>query len=333
MQSFADVQNSPLGQVTPAPAASPYSADASATDLQPQTSQIRWSVVVRTYNEARYLPELLESIQQQQVDIGGVEVVLVDSGSTDATLEIAAAAGCRIVHIKKSDFSFGRSLNIGCDAALGEYLVLISGHCVPRDRDWLLQLTAPFRNGNDVAITYGRQLGGGESKYSELQLFEKYFPGELKEAPSAFFCNNANAAILKRVWMDHPYDEELSGLEDMDVGRRVVDAGMKVVYVPEAAVYHYHHESWKQVKRRYEREAIALQKVIPSVHVNLIDAIRYCIAGIIGDSSKAISEGKFFKNAWGIVAFRFCQYWGTWRGSNLDRHLTRRMKESYFYPH
>ncbi|WP_157605154.1 glycosyltransferase [Schlesneria paludicola] len=287
---------------------------------------------MRTYNEARYLPALLDSIRQQQVDEGGIEVVLVDSGSTDATLEIAAAAGCRIVHIKKSDFSFGRSLNVGCDASLGEFLVFVSGHCVPRDRDWLMQLTAPLRSG-DVAITYGRQLGGGESKFSELQLFEKYFPGELREAPSPFFCNNANAAILKRVWMDFPYDEELPGLEDMDVGRRVVETGMKVSYVPEAAVFHYHHESWKQVKRRYEREAIALQKVIPSVHVSLTDAIRYCAAGVIGDCSKAMAEGTLLKNLGGIVAFRFCQYWGTWRGSNLDRHLTRQMKESYFYPH
>ena len=77
------------------------------------------SVVIRTYNEARYLEELLLGIAAQERPDFDVEVVLVDSGSTDGTLDIASQHGARIVHIRKQDFTFGRSLNVGCRAALG----------------------------------------------------------------------------------------------------------------------------------------------------------------------------------------------------------------------
>ena len=60
------------------------------------------SVVIRTYNEERYLNELLQAIAKQKNEVVDCEVVLIDSGSTDATLEIAKSHNCRITHIKKS---------------------------------------------------------------------------------------------------------------------------------------------------------------------------------------------------------------------------------------
>src|SRR3546814_9382361 len=92
------------------------------------------SIVIRTLNEARYLGELLEGIASQETQGLDVETVLIDSGSTDDTLAIAEKHGCVITHITREEFSFGRSLNLGCEAAQGEVLILISGHCVPRDR-------------------------------------------------------------------------------------------------------------------------------------------------------------------------------------------------------
>ena len=121
-------------------------------------------------------------------------------------------------------------------------------------------------------------------------------------------------------------------LEDMDMGKRIVAAGFKVKYVPAASVFHYHHESWRKIKRRYEREAIALQKIMPEVHVESTDAVRYFLAGVFGDWAKALAQKCFWRQAGAILAFRFCQYYGTWRGNHIHRQLSKRAKEKYFYP-
>lgn len=289
------------------------------------------SIVIRTYNEACYLPEVLLAVSEQTVPASEREVILVDSGSKDRTLEIAEHHGCRIVHIKQSDFSFGRSLNVGCEVARGRNLVFISGHCVPTSPDWLARLVAPIEAG-EAGITYGRQEGGPETKFSEHMLFAKYFPEADLPPPSEFFCNNANAAVRKDLWERHRFDETLTGLEDMHFARRVVAEGGKVRYVPGSSVYHYHHETWRKVKIRYEREAIALQKIMPEVHVHASDAARYFVAGVFGDWARALGQKRFLRFASEIISFRFCQFYGTWRGNHIHRQLSRKSKEKYFYP-
>lgn len=79
-------------------------------------SEARISVIIRTLNEAVHLNDLLTGIAGQVTEGLPHEVVIVDSGSTDGTLEIAESHGCVIRHISREEFSFGRSLNIGCDA-------------------------------------------------------------------------------------------------------------------------------------------------------------------------------------------------------------------------
>lgn len=289
------------------------------------------SIVIRTLNEGRYLPELMRAIREQEYPAELVEVIVVDSGSTDETLKIAESAGCKIVRIRREEFSFGRSLNLGCAASEGEILVFVSGHCVPTGRNWLRDLLAPFSE-ETVAVTFGRQVGGAATRFSEHMLFEKYFPANGDAGQAPFFCNNANSAVRQTLWERFRFDESLTGLEDMHLSKQAVSSGFSVRYVPEAGVYHYHHESWKQVRRRYEREAIALQQIMPEVHVTLFDAVRYFVAGCFGDWARAIAQKRFLRFFWEIVLFRFCQYSGAWRGNHEHRKLSHRQKEKYFYP-
>jgi cellulose synthase/poly-beta-1,6-N-acetylglucosamine synthase-like glycosyltransferase len=258
-------------------------------------------------------------------------VILVDSGSSDETLKIAESYGSRILHIPREQFSFGRSLNIGCDGSRGDYLVFVSGHCVPTSADWLWELVLPFRE-ESVAVVYGRQMGGPETKFSEHALFEKYFPAQGDGTQSPFFCNNANSAFRRSDWQGVRFDETLTGLEDMRLSRTLWEKGRRCLYAPKAAVYHYHHEHWRQVLRRYKREAIALQKIMPEVHVQWHDALRYFAIGVLGDLARAISEHSFWRCCREIVAFRFCQYYGAWRGNQVHRTLSRRERDKYFYP-
>jgi rhamnosyltransferase len=291
----------------------------------------RASVVIRTLNEAKYLDELLTGIRNQRAPDLDTEVIIVDSGSTDDTLVIAKKHGCKIVHIKREEFSFGRSLNRGCESAQGEIIIITSGHCVPASEHWLHNLCQPLFKGV-AQYSYGRQLGGPKSYFSECRVFEKYFPDVSRLPQEGFYCNNANSAILKSTWQQYQFDEELTGLEDMALAQRLVKQGGKVAYVAEAPVYHHHSETWSQVKRRFEREAIALQHIMPHVHVGQLDALRYTVSSIWLDLKNATKSKQLRGNLIAIIRYRFCQYTGSYLGHQQHRKLSQAEKDQYFYP-
>ena len=289
------------------------------------------SIVIRTLNEELHLPELLVAIRSQRIDSFKKEVVIVDSGSSDNTLDIAKDFGCRITYIEKTDFSFGRSLNIGSEFANGDIIIFISGHCIPCDSEWLNDLIKPIQNGV-AEYVYGRQIGRDTTKFSEKKIFDKYFPAQSRLPQKGFFCNNANSAIQRKAWLDNKFDENLTGLEDMELAKRICNLGCKVAYSSEACVYHIHDESWLQVSRRYEREAIALQQIMPEVHIHFMDMVRYVFASISGDIKAALQERCLVKEMMGIVKFRIAQYTGTYKGNHEHRSLSNKRKENYFYP-
>ena len=217
------------------------------------------SIVIRTLNEEKHIKELLQSINNQNSDKFTTETVIIDSGSTDSTLSIAKNFGCRITHITKDEFTFGRSLNMGSLFANGEILVYVSGHCIPLNNNWLENLVKPILDKN-ADYTYGRQVGRDTTKYSEFKIFEKYFPDKSKKSQNGFFCNNANSAISRDIWMKYKFDEEVTGLEDMELAKRLFEDQGNISYVSDATVFHIHNENFTQTRRRYERESIALQK-------------------------------------------------------------------------
>ena len=289
------------------------------------------SVVIRTLNEERYLEELLSAIQAQMLVNVLCEVVIIDSGSTDRTLEIAHEFSCRITHIDKQDFTFGRSLNLGSDFARGDYLVYVSGHCIPASDSWLENLVAPLREGIS-GYSYGRQLGRDTTKFSERQLFEKYFPESSDIPQEGFFCNNANSAISRAVWETFQFDENITGLEDMELAKRYVESGGSVAYVAQAPVFHIHDETWVQTKRRYERESVALRVIMPELRITFIDMCRYIALAVGNDISVALKQGDFCEAFVQIIRFRTAQYFGSYRGNRILKLDADRRRESYFYP-
>lgn len=292
---------------------------------------MRASIVIRTLNEARHLDDLLTMVARQKTVGFDVETILIDSGSTDGTVEIAQRHGARITTISKSEFSFGRSLNRGCAFSTGDFLVLISGHCVPVDENWLQELCQPLMDGT-VSYTYGRQIGDDDSNYSERRIFAKYFPMVSSIPQEGFFCNNANSALLRSAWEEHPFDEELTGLEDMELAKRLVAAGHKIGYVAEAPVFHHHQESWAQIRRRFEREALALRSIMPEVHLSTLDLVRYLVTSTLGDWRAARRNRITSTSAIEMLRYRWNQYYGSFKGNHEHRRLSRAAKERFFYP-
>lgn len=290
------------------------------------------SIVIRTLNEAAYLDDLLAMVNRQQTDNIEIETVVIDSGSADATIKIAQAQGARVTHISKTEFSFGRSLNKGCAFSTGDILVFISGHCVPVDENWLQRLCQPLIDGKAV-YSYGRQIADDTSNFSERRIFAKYFP-EMSAIPQqGFFCNNANAALLRSVWDHNQFDEELTGLEDMELAKRLVSQDMAIAYAADATVFHHHSESWKQVRRRFEREAIALQKIMPEVHLSRWDVVKCITHAVLGDFRNArLHENKSTSLA-DMIRYRFNQYVGSYIGNHDHRLVSRQKMQDFFYPH
>ena len=201
------------------------------------------SIIIRTLNEERYLGDLLRAIDGQKSEFV-YEVVLIDSGSTDKTLSIAEQFGCRILHISRSEFSFGRSLNRACEVAQGSYFVLVSGHCIPVDQYWLHNLIEPLKM-DKAQYCYGRQLGGPETYWSGTN-FLKYFQSESCMPQKEFIAIMLTALLMHK--LGYKFDEDLTGLEDMHLAMQLIAEGGIVGYQANAVVYHIHHETWSKYK-------------------------------------------------------------------------------------
>lgn len=289
------------------------------------------SIIIRAYNEARHIGKLLSGIHQQKLaGIDGIEIILVDSGSTDRTREIAISKGAKIVRIKKKDFSFGRALNYGCEVASGRILLFASAHVYPVYNDWLEKIVAPFKN-IEVALVYGQQVGNEKTKFSEHQVFKKWFPAESNYNQQTPFCNNANCAIRKSLWDELPYDEQITGLEDMDWANKILDKGYKIVYESEATVVHVHEETPSSIRNRYQREAIAMKKILPKMKFNKLHYYQLMLSNIFSDFAEAFRMRVFFKEWRDIVMFRKNQFYGAYLGYNQKGNVTQDLKNRFYY--
>ena len=286
------------------------------------------SIVIRAYNEERYIGRLLEGIRHQTLK--DVEILLVDSGSTDSTIAMAESFGTRIVHIPPEEFTFGRSLNFGIQASSCELIVIASAHVYPVYPDWLESLLRPFGN-EKVALVYGKQRGPEYAKFSEQQIFHQWFPDVSKPIQETAFCNNANAAIRKGLWEKNPYDETLTGLEDLAWAKWAKEQRQDIAYVAEAEVIHIHNETPRGVFNRYRREAMAFKRIYPESHFNVYDFIRLTTMNILSDLWHAARDRVLWKNLASIFWFRFMQFHGTRMGYQESSLLTPQLRETFYY--
>lgn len=293
---------------------------------------MKCSIIIRSHNEERHIGRLLDGIEKQELPTGiSMEVIVVDSGSTDATVSIAKHMGATVIHIPKEEFSFGRALNIGCQHALGDILLFASAHVYPLFTDWIEKMIMPFTNPK-VALVYGRQTGNELTHFSEQQVFNKWFPEKSNYSQSTPFCNNANCAIRKTLWQELPYDEALTGLEDLDWAQKIMNKNYTIVYEAEAPIVHVHEETPTKIKNRYRREAIALKQIMPKVHFSFIDFLRLFITNTFADLFHALRQDVFLKEYSNILMFRYNQFYGTYLGHQQKGMVSKDLKNRFYYP-
>lgn len=288
------------------------------------------SIVIRAYNEERWLPEVFAALEKQRYR--DFEVLLVDSGSIDRTRDIAAGNGARIISLRSENFTFGHSLNVGIEAARGSLIAIISAHAIPADEIWLERLVEPLRN-PDIAMVYGGQRGHDLSKFSEARDFERMFPSTAYELDAEDpFANNANSAVRRDLWEQHPFDEGLPGLEDIEWAKYWLEREKRVLYQPESCIIHVHTETWSQVRTRYYREGMAARwvglKILRHIPVELWREARW----LANDIWLAAKSKRFASLAREIVRFRYEKVVGTIGGIVDSRGLDNpaRRAEMYF---
>lgn len=287
------------------------------------------SIVIRALNEAEHLPALFSGLlrQTRQPD----QVILVDSGSTDDSIAIAEAHGAHVVHIKPEDFSFGRALNLGCTHATGDVLVFVSAHVYPLTEKWLELIVEPFER-PEVGLVYGGQTGDARSHFSELELLRQWFPDVSDPDQTTPFCNNANCAVRASAWRKLPYDETLTGLEDLDWAVRALEAGWKLVYEADARIAHIHNEPFAQTRNRYRREAIAHRRIFHDQDMNAFEATGLFLLSVVRDYVAAVGQHCLMSNVVSIPRFRAAQYFGTWEGFRSRGEISSSLRRRFYYP-
>ncbi|TMA34864.1 MAG: glycosyltransferase [Deltaproteobacteria bacterium] len=211
------------------------------------------SVVIRCRDEAAHLGSVLEAVLAQS-GAPAFEVLALDSGSRDGTLDLLARHPVRVERLPPGSFSFGRALNRGAALAGGEVLVHLSAHCRPLTRDWLAALTAPFADAGVVA-TFGRQVPVPGVNPIEAIAMERNFP---PAPPARVTFSNANGALRRAAVLARPFDEDIPAAED-HLWACGVGPAERIVYVPAAAVAHSHPMTFREWRFRFYINGLAVE--------------------------------------------------------------------------
>jgi len=216
------------------------------------------SVLIPVKNGGSDLIRCLQAIAAQKVD-DEVEVVVVDSGSSDGSAERAQELGATVHEIPASEFVHGATRNLAARLSSGDVLVFTTQDAVPATDDWLARLVGAL-NGDGVVGAYGRQLPHENATPPE-QFFLDFMYGpspraqrlggieELSFEQTLF--SNVNSAIPRSAWEANPFRDDVTMSEDQEWSRRMLLAGHTIVYEPDAAVRHSHAYTLRGAFRRF----------------------------------------------------------------------------------
>jgi rhamnosyltransferase len=217
------------------------------------------SVVIPVKNGGEDLTRCLDGIRAQETT-DAVQIVVVDSGSTDGSVAVARDRGALVHQIPAHEFTHGAARNRGASLASGDILVFLSQDAYPVDEAWLARLTGPLRSDPTVAGVYGRQLAHDGATPPEVYFLNFLYGAEPRRQRAAgveelsmntTLFSNVNAAILRNIWERFPFVEDIVMSEDQEWSRRVLLEGFTIIYEPAAAVRHSHNYTLSAAFRRF----------------------------------------------------------------------------------
>lgn len=249
------------------------------------------SCIIRTLNEAEFIGRLIESLRSQRHSGADIEIIIVDSGSTDSTVEIIKKHGVKLIEMSKEQFDYSYSLNLGIKRTKSDLIVILSAHAIPSQNDWLEKMISHFEN-SKVAGVYSRQIPWPDADLHETLRIERMF-GENPRSFSKKFPNadmhfsNAASCIRRCVWEKHPF-VIMPAAEDQEWAHWAIENGYVIIYESKAAVCHSHNDSCrKSAHRMIQLEKSADTKL--SRKRNLVLTIKQSIGWFIRGIKQILS--------------------------------------------
>lgn len=262
------------------------------------------SIIVRTKNEDFWIGKCLNEIFNQKYK--NFEVILVDNNSKDKTISIVKKnfPKVKIINYKSKIFLPGKALNLGIKKSKGSLVAMISGHCIPKNENWLNNLVQNFKN-SDVIACYGRQEPSDISEPNDVRDLTYLFGLDKKIQVKDPFFHNANSMIRKSTWKKNQFDETIKHIEDRLWASLVLKNGKKIIYEPNSSVIHFHgvghHGNLKRVstiskilkksKSKNKRKLIVC--IIPLNKPIKLNG-KYLVEKIINDINKIKEISKIF---------------------------------------
>jgi rhamnosyltransferase len=296
------------------------------------------SLLLVVKNGREYLERSLPIILAQEYE-GAVELVCVDSGSTDGTVELMRENGARIHEIPPEEFHHGRTRNLAASMASHEILVCLSQDAIPTDTNWLHDLVAPFAD-ERVGGVYGKQTAPAEMGARRRQGMASEYPDErvvrapekiAGYTPGHFRFSNANAALRRSGWERHPWDETVLLAEDQGMCRDLLTGGMVVIYEPAAEVIHGHERSlWGEFKYALDN-GLSLTRLGILNNPDVGGETRYGLQRMATDLASFARRGRIDCVVMSLVSF-VMRYVGVQLGKRekmLPRWFLRRVSETY----
>lgn len=315
------------------------------------------SIVIPTKNAGQFFHRVLDMVFRQETEYT-YEVICVDSGSSDGTLEIIKRYPCRLYEIPAKDFGHGKTRNFGASKGTGAYIVFITQDALPATTGWLQNFIDAMKISEDIVGGFGIHL-----PYPDCNIFDKrdlkahfdnfgqentvyWMEDELRYQTEegyrhklAFFSDN-NACLRRDIWEQYPYDD-VDFAEDQIWMRRMIEMGYKKVYCPSAPVYHSHNYPIKTYYQRYYDEYKGLYRI----HGFLISTSWFKLPFQVAKHTKMdldyirslpMPKKEKWQWLWYSVRRNYCRYYAGYKGGRYDTYsdkkkarLDRRISQQY----
>ncbi len=284
------------------------------------------SIVIPTYQGSRYLAETLTAIRAQHYP-ASVEIIAVDSESTDNTRDLLNQFGAVVLSIPQRTFTHGYSRNVGVRAAQHPLIVFMSQDALPVGVDWLNTLVRALDDSTckpAIGAVYARQIARPDATPLETYFHLTQYPARATRyrlsadenvSLDKIFFSNVCSAAHRDLCLTHPFDEQIIMSEDQAFALSLLKAGFQTRYVPEAQVIYSHPYDLRTLFRRNFDSAYSLRGITQD---GWLVTIRKALSFIIGEVGYVIRRGEW---RWllRIPAYEAARISGRLLGRHADR--------------